>query len=52
MMSIFRGKDSPALLGWKVQTGHYRDVNTGKIIKRLKDITGPVEDISDQAILL
>jgi predicted chitinase len=41
------GKDSPALLAWKLRAGYYRDKATGTIIKSYKDIKGDVIDTSD-----
>lgn len=41
------GKDSPALLAWKLRAGYYRDKVTGDIIKSYKDIKGDIIDTSD-----
>lgn len=42
-----RGRREPALTYAKLREGHYYDVATGKIIRRLGDINGPVKDNTD-----
>lgn len=39
-----KGENSPRLTIDKLMKGHYYDKNTGKIIQKLSDITGPVID--------
>ena len=42
-----KGEKSPVLKAHKMRRGHYQDVNTKKIVKNIKDIKGPVIDLSD-----
>lgn len=41
-----KGEKDPVLLAFKMRAGHYRNVDDGKMIKRVRNITGAVEDIS------
>lgn len=41
------GERQPRLYATKIRAQQYRDQKTQKIIKKLSDITGPVEDIAD-----
>ncbi len=43
-----RGEKTPALPAKLIKQGRYEDVLTGKVIKTLKDITGPVRDLGDE----
>lgn len=45
------GESEPRLLRARMTMGHYTDVNTGKPIKSLKDITGPVKDQQGLVVL-
>lgn len=45
------GKASPALIGWKLQAGHYRDSITREVIKSYKDITSDVRDEDGNIVL-
>lgn len=42
-----RGRREPAMTYAKLKEGHYYDVASGKIIRRLSDINGPVKDNTD-----
>ncbi len=46
------GERQPRILKSKLLEGKYFDVNTGKIIQRIKDITGPIKDITDGSIVV
>lgn len=42
-----KGQPYPAMFAKGIRQGIYEDVTTGKIIKSIKDIKGPVRDMSD-----
>lgn len=46
------GEEEPRLLGERMREGAYRDRKTGKIIKSLKDITGPVDDAQTGKVII
>ena len=43
-ISLKSNPETPLILGKDIRRGMYRDLNTGKIIKGIEDITGPVID--------
>lgn len=52
-MDIYvKGDSLPTLYAKGLKRQQYRDVNTDKIIRKLEDITGPVEDIEKDEIVL
>ena len=46
------GEEEPRLTADKMLAGDYRDRNSKKIIKRLKDITGPVDDAHTGKVII
>lgn len=46
------GEEEPRLLGERMREGAYRDRKSGKIIKSLKDITGPVDDAETGKVII
>lgn len=46
------GLKTPALRGAFIKAGRYLDVNSGKVITSLKDISGPVKDLSTGTLVL
>lgn len=44
--------ETPRLYGWKMRLGHYRNKDSGKIIRSAKDIEGTVEDVTTGDVVL
>lgn len=47
-----KGESEPKMTADKMQDGAYKDHATGKIIKRIQDITGPVALVEDDSIVI
>lgn len=45
------GERAARMKMWKLKAGHYRDAQTGKILKTFKDITGAVNDEEGNEVL-